>query len=116
LLEVSASETTLLLSGYGGRLKPNHLGNWVRKTIDATQIGKTGSCHLFRHACATHLLENGADLRIIQELLGHARLDTTQIYTAVSITQLRETHARCYPRGKTVSDKELPADLPLEQK
>ncbi|HRE07402.1 MAG TPA: site-specific tyrosine recombinase XerC [Opitutaceae bacterium] len=106
LLEVSATESALFLSGYGGRLNPNYLGNWVRKTIDRAQLGKTGSCHLFRHACATHLLENGADLRMIQELLGHARLDTTQIYTAVSITQLRETHARCHPRGKALSDKE----------
>lgn len=103
LLEVSASERALFLSGYGGRLNPNYLGNWVRKTIDAAQLGKTGSCHLFRHACATHLLENGADLRMIQELLGHARLDTTQIYTAVSITQLREVHARCHPRGQAKS-------------
>jgi len=100
LLEVSARETALFLSGYGLRFNPNYLGNWVRKTIDAAQLGKTGSCHLFRHACATHLLENGADLRMIQELLGHARLDTTQIYTAVSITQLREVHARCHPRGQ----------------
>jgi len=71
-----------------------------------TSFGSPGSCHLFRHACATHLLDNGADLRMIQELFGHARLDTTQIYTAVSITQLRETHARCHPRGKVLSDKE----------
>ena len=67
-------------------------------------IGKSGSCHLFRHACATHLLENGADLRTIQELLGHARLDTTQIYTAVSITTLREVHARCHPHGGARTD------------
>ncbi len=100
LLEVGAAEPALFLSGYGGRLNPNYLGNWVRRTIDAAKIGKTGSCHLFRHACATHLLENGADLRMIQELLGHARLDTTQIYTAVSIAQLREVHARCHPRGR----------------
>jgi integrase/recombinase XerD len=99
LLEVGAKETALFLSGYGGRLNPNYLGNWVRKAIDAAQLGKTGSCHLLRHACATHLLENGADLRTIQELLGHARLDTTQLYTAVSIAQLREVHARCHPRG-----------------
>ncbi len=110
LLEVSANETALFLSGYGGRLNPNYLGNWVRRVIDAAQIGKTGSCHLFRHACATHLHENGADLRSIQELLGHARLDTTQIYTQVSIAQLRETHARCHPRGQ------VKPDLPPEEK
>lgn len=103
LLEVSASEPALFLSGYGRRFNPNYLGNWVRKTIDAAQLGHTGSCHLLRHACATHLLENGADLRLIQELLGHARLDTTQIYTAVSLTQLREVHARCHPRGQARS-------------
>jgi integrase/recombinase XerD len=100
LLEVSASEPALFLSGYGGRMNPNYLGNWVRKTIDAARLDKTGSCHLFRHACATHLLENGADIRFIQQLLGHARLDTTQIYTAVTITQLREVHARCHPHGR----------------
>jgi len=110
LLEVSAAERALFLSGYGGRLNPNYLGNWVRKTIDAAQLDKTGSCHLFRHACATHLLENGADLRMIQELLGHARLDTTQIYTAVSINQLREVHARCHPRGQARAD--LPPSPP----
>ncbi len=99
LLEVTGTERALFISGYGGRLNPHYLGNWVRRTIDQAQLGKTGSCHLFRHACATHLMENGADLRMIQELLGHARLDTTQIYTAVSITQLREVHARCHPHG-----------------
>ena len=100
LLEVGAHETALFLSGYGLRLNPNYLGNWVRKTIDAAGLAQHGSCHLLRHACATHLLDNGADLRAIQELLGHARLDTTQIYTHVSITQLREVHARCHPRGR----------------
>jgi integrase/recombinase XerD len=103
LLEVSASEPALFLTGYGGRLNPNYLGNWVRKTIDRAQLDKTGSCHLSPHACATHLLENGADLRMIQELLGHARLNTTQIYTAVTITQLRDVHACCHPRGAAKS-------------
>ena len=110
-LEVSAAEPALFLSGYGGRLNPNYVGNWVRRVIDEAKIGKTGSCHLFRHACATHLLENGADLRMIQELLGHARLDTTQIYTAVSITQLREVHARCHPRGVERTTEDLPGGM-----
>ena len=89
-----------MLRGTKSRSSTSSLVHWVRRTIDAAKIGKTGSCHLFRLACATHLLENGADLRMIQELLGHARLDTTQIYTAVSITQLREVHARCHPHGQ----------------
>jgi integrase/recombinase XerD len=95
-----SSEQALFLSGYGERLTPGYLGNWVRKVIDAADLGKTGGCHLLRHACATHLLEGGADIRFIQQLLGHAKLDTTQIYTAVTITQLREVHARCHPRAR----------------
>jgi integrase/recombinase XerD len=99
----------LFLSGFGERFNPNYVGNWVARVVKASGVGKVGSCHLLRHACATHLLENGADLRSIQELLGHARLDTTQIYTAVSIAQLRETHARCHPRGQGRAGAELPA-------
>ena len=100
LLETNAAERALFISGYGERISAAYLGNLVRRMFNRAHIGKTGSCHLLRHSCATHLLENGADVRTIQELLGHARLDSTQIYTAVSITQLRETHARCHPRGR----------------
>jgi len=60
-------------------------------------IKKPGACHLFRHACATHMLENGADTRFIQALLGHADLGTTQIYTRVSIDKLREIHDATHP-------------------
>ncbi|MGH8016748.1 MAG: tyrosine-type recombinase/integrase, partial [Opitutaceae bacterium] len=59
--------------------------------------GKRGSCHLFRHTCATLMLENGADIRFIQQLLGHAELSTTQIYTQVSIRMLKEVHTRTHP-------------------
>jgi len=61
------------------------------------QLGRPGSCHLFRHTCATHLLEGGADIRYIQQLPGHEKLETTAIYTEVSITQLQLVHARCHP-------------------
>jgi len=95
LLEVS--EQALFLSGYGQRLSPGYLGNWVAKTIKAADIQKQGSCHLLRHSCATHMHENGADIRVIQQLLGHARLDTTSIYTQVAITHLKEVYQRTHP-------------------
>jgi integrase/recombinase XerD len=100
LLQTPASGQALFLSGYGERLTGGYVGNWVRRTIDAANIGRTGSCHLLRHSCATHMLENGADIRFIQQMLGHARLDTTQIYTDVSIVQLREVHSRTHPSAR----------------
>ena len=99
-LETSAKEPALFLSGYGERLSAGYLGNWVRRVLEAVKIDRPGSCHLLRHSCATHMLENGADIRFIQQLLGHARLNTTQIYTEVTIHQLREVHARCHPHGR----------------
>ena len=84
-LELDTSERALFLSGYGTRLNPNYVGNWVKRTMKAVGIEKQGSCHLLRHTCATHMHDNGADIRFIQILLGHASLETTQIYTEVSI-------------------------------
>ena len=65
--------------------------------VDAAGIGKTGACHLFRHTAATLMLEGGADIRFIQQMLGHAKLDTTQIYTQVSIRKLKEIHTATHP-------------------
>ena len=62
--------------------------------------GKPGSCHLLRHTAATGMLEGGADIRYVAELLGHARLETTQIYTRVSIDKLTEVHARTHPSAR----------------
>jgi integrase/recombinase XerD len=73
--------------------------------VEAANTGKQGACHLFRHTMATLMLEGGADIRFIQAMLGHARLDTTQIYTQVSIRQLKEIHTATHP-AKLECDKE----------
>lgn len=99
-LVLDNSEQALFLSGYGERMSAAYLGNWVAKTVKESGIGKTGSCHLFRHSCATHMLENGADIRLIQQFLGHASLDTTSIYTEVAITHLKEVYNRTHPAAK----------------
>ena len=65
--------------------------------VEAAKVGKHGACHLFRHTMATLMLEGGADIRFIQQMLGHARLDTTQIYTQVSIRLLKQIHSATHP-------------------
>ena len=96
-LIIQASESALFLSSYGEAFSPDVLSNKVAKYIKQADIGRQGSCHLFRHTCATHMLEGGADIRFIQQLLGHEKLETTQIYTEVSIKQLQEVHERTHP-------------------
>jgi integrase/recombinase XerD len=93
-------ETAMFLSGYGTRITPDYLGNWIKKLMKRCGIDKPGSCHLFRHSCATDMHRGGADIRYVQEMLGHVRLETTQIYTHVHIDALREIHARTHPHGR----------------
>ena len=88
---------TLFLTTQGQPIHPNHLSKAVRDTINAAKVNKTGSCHLFRHTMATLMLENGADVRFIQAMLGHADLNTTQIYTQVAIVKLKEIHTLTHP-------------------
>jgi len=73
----------------------------VRRYIEAAGINKPGAAHLLRHACATHMLEGGADIRFIQALLGHATMKTTEIYTHVSIEKLKAVHAAAHPAKLT---------------
>lgn len=87
----------LFLTDYGEPFRKNRLGDLVRKHLVDSGVRGGGACHLFRHACATHMLECGADVRYIQAMLGHADLATTQIYTHVSIARLREVHAGTTP-------------------
>jgi integrase/recombinase XerD len=88
---------TLFLSNQGDTFSPNRLTQMVREYVDGAQLGKSGACHLFRHTMATLMLENGADIRFIQAMLGHAELSTTQIYTQVSIRKLKEIHSLTHP-------------------
>lgn len=90
-------EGILFLTHLGEAFTPNRLTQRVRDIIDQANIGKRGSCHLFRHTMATLMLENGADLRYIQAMLGHSKLHTTEIYTQVSIRALKAIHTATHP-------------------
>jgi integrase/recombinase XerD len=87
----------LFLTLQGEKLTPTHLTRLVADYIAKAAIGKQGSCHVWRHTMATLLLENGADIRFIQAMLGHASLSTTQIYTQVSVGQLKALHTALHP-------------------
>jgi integrase/recombinase XerD len=96
-LALSQDEKALFLTAYGEGFNPDVLSRMVSKFIKQADLGRPGSCHLLRHTCATHMLEGGADIRFIQKLLGHEKLETTSIYTQVSIEQLKAVHARTHP-------------------
>lgn len=81
----------------GSQVNPGYLTQLAKTYIDAADTGKRGACHIFRHTMATLMLEGGADLRCVQEILGHADLSSTQIYTQVSIKRLKEVHTRTHP-------------------
>ncbi|MGH3368931.1 MAG: site-specific tyrosine recombinase XerC [Nocardioidaceae bacterium] len=100
-LVVPPDRHTLFLTTRGQTFTTKRLGNLVRPYVDAAGITKPGACHLFRHTAATLMLEGGADLRYVQELLGHADISTTTIYTRVSIRQLKAVHTACHPGAKT---------------
>ena len=90
----------LFVTEQGAALTVRYLSALVTRYVRRAALGKTGSCHLFRHSCATLMLEGGADIRHVQEQLGHACLQTTQIYTHVSIRKLKEVHAATHPGAK----------------
>jgi len=94
---IDRHQDTLFLTDSGGEFGNGNLGNKVKRYMKHADINVMGSCHLLRHAMATHMLENGADLRFIQAMLGHSNLNTTQIYTHVSIRQLQQVHSETHP-------------------
>lgn len=90
----------VFLNMRGGRLSRQGAWGVVRRYGDAVGLGDRLTPHVLRHSCATHLLDHGADLRIVQELLGHASISTTQIYTRVSTERLRQVFLDAHPRSR----------------
>jgi integrase/recombinase XerD len=105
-----ADERTFYLNHSGQPFKGTGLSSLVAQYVRQADIGKTGSCHLFRHSMATLMLENGADIRFIQAILGHLNLQTTEIYTRVSIAKLKEVHQRTHPGNEKAPDNDRPKD------
>lgn len=97
---VPPDDGAVFLTATGHPFSPDVLTNLCRRQVEASEIGKKGACHLFRHTMATLMLEGGADVRFIQQMLGHARLDTTALYTQISVQKLREVHAATHPGAK----------------
>ena len=106
---VRGQNEPLFLSASGAPLCADWLSRTVAAYVRAGSPGKHGSCHLFRHTAATLMLEGGADIRYVAEMLGHQKLETTQRYTHVSITRLRAVHAATHPAGDDHAAPEVPA-------
>jgi len=101
-LVISPDPGFLFLTRRGRRFRLNRLSERVRLLVEAAGLGKAGSCHMFRHSMATLLLDGGADVRDVQEILGHSNLSTTARYLHISIERLKAVHARAHPaeRGR----------------
>ena len=100
LLLVDPLEKHLFLNQYGQPLSPDGLSWRVRDYFKLAGIDKRGACHLFRHTMATAMLDNGADIRHVQEILGHGQITSTQRYTHVSIARLKAVHAATHPAAR----------------
>ena len=106
---VEPDEGTVFLTRRGRPFHPNNLSRLTRDYLVAAGIAKRGACHLLRHTMATGMLEHGADVRVIQEILGHARLTTTQLYTRVSIRLLKAVHTATHPAATLARSAAPPA-------
>ena len=96
----NSTQKSFFLNQKGGRLTRQSAWNIVIKAAERAGIKEQVSPHSMRHSFATHLLDGGADIRVVQELLGHASVTTTQIYTLITIDRLRESYSTAHPRGK----------------
>ena len=94
------NNAALFLNSRGGRISRQSAWQMVLDAARAAGITEHVSPHVFRHSYATHLLDGGADIRVVQELLGHASVTTTQIYTLITIDKVRESYSMAHPRAK----------------
>jgi integrase/recombinase XerD len=99
LVSTKASTPAVFLNARGGRLSRQSAWTVLTKAADRAGVATDVSPHTLRHSFATHLLDGGADVRVVQELLGHASVTTTQIYTLVTVEKLREIYATAHPRA-----------------
>jgi len=100
LVAAGAGTPALFLNARGGRLSRQSAWTVLVKAADRAGVTKDVSPHTLRHSFATHLLDGGADVRVVQELLGHASVTTTQVYTLVTVDNLREVFATAHPRAR----------------
>lgn len=111
MLAVEPDDGALFLTADGTPFsRLSRLSEMVRQYIARAKIAKKGGCHVFRHTMATLMLENGADIRFIQAMLGHSRLSSTEVYTHVAITKLQEIHQATHPAERVHPPSPGPAD------
>ncbi|TET82872.1 MAG: hypothetical protein E3J46_13155 [Desulfobacteraceae bacterium] len=96
----------LIAGRWGGQINLSTINDIVRACVKRSGIKKRATTHTLRHTCATHMLKNGAPIRHIQEMLGHACIETTQVYTRVTINDLKEIHAKYHPSENLKDDQE----------
>jgi integrase/recombinase XerD len=104
-LALEPDDLTVFLTVEGEPFSRDHLTSTVRQHIVAAKTGKVGACHLLRHCMATHMHENGADIRFIQQILGHEDIKTTQIYTHVALRALQQVYTATHPTAFLEKEK-----------
>ena len=102
-LVTDETQRTLFLTNVGTPVHPDTLTEYGRRYIQSAGITKPGVCHIYRHSMATAMHENGADLTLIQQILGHAKSDTTQIYARTSLRKLLDIHDKTHPAEREES-------------